>query len=737
MLDEFAFINAGSEADWRRWSRRNVDVSDDGVTLASRATLTADPLSIDALDFDVVPNGNLAVLSPTGGIEIYVTDSNALKPLSVMGYDGDTFGTPSHVGAMRDGIFVLDSEAGRVGQISHRRRRLEWTTDLSADPVAVVGSRKRVYVLDAGDEDRPGALHSLTPQDRVQTVYEGFQEPVDLSVAPDETIWVLDERDGERTLVRVGSDVGLFHAEETTAEVTLPEGFVPESVSAQTTGTLLFAGVGPDDRPLIVEHDREDGSTREYAPPAETELSLVSGTVGESGDENRVYMGDPSREGVAVTKEYVNRKDPDNTRYEGRLTRRFDAGQRGEQWHRATFDIDQGGPDTRIDVSYYTTEGDVDGVDDFSRLPTTEFQDQELRGAGIHGLWDLLQHSPSEIQGVLPGTPSERIETWFDQAQTLVEDEFQRRDDVNSVHDPTDMLTKEATGRYLHVEVRLVGQRDASPRLRSVTTYCPRRSYIRYLPEIYREMSDRTSFLSHFLSIFESVFLDVEGGIKQRRNYFDPEEIPIDYLDWLNEWLAVEMGDGWPERARRDLLMRLPDLYRKRGTRDGVVELIDLYFENVELRERDWAPSLVRIERQLESLVDRGLLTSREAARQIERYWDRSEARDPSEIFVFEHDRLECMPETDRREFYENRIGHPRTFQVLLQPSVPQRHVQEVRSLVDANSPVYTDAEVKQLEQRCRLGGDTFLGVNSVLPTREFEAEGSTLGQETILEPNR
>lgn len=735
MSEEFSFLTSRTRADWEEWIRRNVRVSDDGVTLATEPTVTASRLGFEAVDFDVNPNGNLAVVLPSGTVSVYASGAGELKRLSLAGTDESGVERPAAVGTTNERIYVFDDDRPRVAAYSRRWRDLVETADLDVNPVAVVGSQQRVYVLDTSGSDRP-AVHTLSADERSRTLREGLGTPVDISVGPDETMYVLDHDDATPSVSRVDVDAGRFSAEPSRVDLSLPDGFTPWSVSAQTVETLFLAGNDADGRSGVVEWEMATGTVEQYETPDRKWATLVSGTVGTSGHDERVYLQSPSGESWKLTKTSVNRKDPETTRYEGRLTRRLDSGEQDTQWHRTKLDVDQLGPDSRVDVAYYTSDGSTEGIDDFGEVGVTAEQAAELRAVGIDGLYDLANTTPETVGNVLPTTTAEETETWVERARTLVEREFERRDDVRDAHGPTDMLLREATGRYLHLSVRLVGRRDAAPTLRSLTTYCPRRSYVRYLPDIYREESDDSSFLARFLSLFESVFVDMEAEIERRGKYFDPEQIPADSLSWLNEWLAVEQGEEWPETARREYLARAPELYKQRGTRRGLEAAVGLYLDHVDLPERDWAASLVRIERRLESLVDRGFLSTDEAVRDIEDYRERSESPSATDVYFLEHGQLTDVSDPDKRDAFERLVGQPRRFQVLVHPSVSEAHLTDIEEIIQSHKPVYTDCGVTRLDERYRLGENTYLGINSACPVREFQVGETVLGAETRLRPD-
>lgn len=100
-----------------------------------------------------------------------------------------------------------------------------------------------------------------------------------------------------------------------------------------------------------------------------------------------------------------------------------------------------------------------------------------------------------------------------------------------------------------------------------------RGQYLRYLPALY----ERDELMGRFLMLFESFWAPLEGIVDQLPFYFDPRTAPPDLLPWLASWLDLTLDARWPEEKRRQLLHSAVDLYRKRGTRQGLQEYLELY----------------------------------------------------------------------------------------------------------------------------------------------------------------
>ena len=743
MTTEFAFLSAGTPTDWNRWSPRNVAIGDDGVTLATELALDSTALGVSALDIDRNPNGNVCVLGPDGEVAVYLPAAGRLSSLSLDGYASANITSPLGVGTTTHGIYVIDGETGSLSAFGRRRREYEWTIPCGTTPRRITGSDTRVYVLDAGDdssataadtdakdESASGCIHAIDPSGQRRTVVEGLRSPIDFAVGADEDLYVLGRTaTGAVGVFRADEDVGRFD-QPIVLPVDLPAGFEPSGIAANHSGEIVLSATDETTTRLL----RYDPSTESTTALPDVEGAFrapVGDTGSHTASPGELYLRRADGEIYLVEERPTNRKDPASMRYEGAVIGRFDSGVRGMNWHRATLELGAHPPGTRVDVAYYASECETEGIDDLSKLPAQ--RQQSLRAAGIESLWDLIEYTPDQLASMIGGLTVSSATEMLQTARGFLEIEFSTREDVTTVASPEDMLFVGAEGQYLHVEIRFIGTRRSAPELRSLRAYCPRQSYLRYLPEVYQEQDRRSPFLSRFLSIFESVFVDIEETLRGDTGILDPQEIPVDYLSWLTEWLAVDIGETWPESARRELLERAPELYKMRGTKQGLVALSEIYFRHVEIPQRPWEATLVRLERQLEALFERGYLTSREAADTFAAYQTMADRDRPTRLGFFEYADFDGMTDLDRRELYLREVGHPRQFAVLLHPDLPTEHVHAVEGVVEAEKPVYTDAAVGQLPKRFAVEEGAYLGINTVLPNRQFDLGTAALGQQTTI----
>jgi phage tail-like protein len=126
------------------------------------------------------------------------------------------------------------------------------------------------------------------------------------------------------------------------------------------------------------------------------------------------------------------------------------------------------------------------------------------------------------------------------------------------------------------------------------------KTLLAHLPAIYQEQdSEDKPLLGDFLSAFEAVLLDQEGSIESGKTeakreassqtveglgrkiarlyqLFDPQETPEKFLSWLASWAALSLHANLSPVKQRNLIARIIPLYRIRGTRAYMEQLLAL-----------------------------------------------------------------------------------------------------------------------------------------------------------------
>ena len=85
------------------------------------------------------------------------------------------------------------------------------------------------------------------------------------------------------------------------------------------------------------------------------------------------------------------------------------------------------------------------------------------------------------------------------------------------------------------------------------------------------------AFAQRLCDGLDSVLAPVPSTIDNFWAYLDPALAPIDFVEWLATWVGLELDQTWPEERRRELVAKAIKLYERRGTADGLADLIELY----------------------------------------------------------------------------------------------------------------------------------------------------------------
>ena len=133
------------------------------------------------------------------------------------------------------------------------------------------------------------------------------------------------------------------------------------------------------------------------------------------------------------------------------------------------------------------------------------------------------------------------------------------------------------------------------------------RKLLDYLPAIYRE----DPFLDTYLAAFEKVLLGRNDGVKipgekegaETRSLeetidriptlFDPldKDTPKDFLPWLAGWAALSLRADLEEAVQRAFIANIIQRYRRRGTKENLIELLKIFTKTTPEIDEDAVPS--------------------------------------------------------------------------------------------------------------------------------------------------
>lgn len=131
---------------------------------------------------------------------------------------------------------------------------------------------------------------------------------------------------------------------------------------------------------------------------------------------------------------------------------------------------------------------------------------------------------------------------------------------------------------------------DELPASRLIKVEIATRPWIQYLPGIYQDADEENAdFLQRFLLISAHLSSGIEESLEFVHELFDPRITEGRWLPWLASWLAMPLLEGWSEEKRREIVQRTPELYRKRGTAEGLKLALRLFADvKAEIHEGEW-----------------------------------------------------------------------------------------------------------------------------------------------------
>jgi phage tail-like protein len=273
-----------------------------------------------------------------------------------------------------------------------------------------------------------------------------------------------------------------------------------------------------------------------------------------------------------------------------------------------------------------------------------------------------------------------------------------------------DFLVDQPPGRYLFLRLRLTGDGRATPVVRRIRLDFPRVTSMEFLPPVYREEAEAEDFTERFLSLFDASIAELDRAIERAPALLDVDGAPDELLPWLGSFLDVAFDRGWEADRLRNILRAVPDLYRRRGTKEGLAQAIRLVF--------DAEPAIQELaaERSWGGLGDATRLGS-------VRLFGKSRAR-----FRLGNSALSSAP---LRSF-----GDPDTdpltaqayrFRVLVPPgrSVAPVDRDRLERLIASQKPAHTVASIRLGGEGFIIGGRSAVGVDTVLASLSPPVLGS------------
>ena len=294
----------------------------------------------------------------------------------------------------------------------------------------------------------------------------------------------------------------------------------------------------------------------------------------------------------------------------------------------------------------------------------------------------------------------------------------------NSNNSINDALFENAIGQYLILKFEFFGDGFHSPGINSVRVYFQRDSYLRYLPATYQEDARGQDFLERYLSLYESMSLEIDEKVSNITQYFDADVQGKEFLDWLSSWLAILIDENWPESKQRILLKESFELYKCRGTQKTLRRMIEIYTGSKVAIVEHWRLRPPIILNQMVKLGINSFVGPKRTQRLI--------VEETSRIGEFTLDEFEDSPEAPfAKDAYD--------FTVIADTSKLTNASDEktLRRLIESEKPAHTRYFLRTTgSAEAALGTHSLLGVNTILgkgsqPMRI--GKNSRIGKDTLV----
>ena len=703
-VQEANFLTLHKKSAWERALLVNLDASDRGLRIrqgseyALDREMTLEELTggVTVTDFAVGPCHLLYILDARARtIWVYDSYQESVERIECIGALLDS---PTSITYAPGTLYVADADAARrVFTLAEVNWQIRWAVGDETRPSAegftptepftpvdlAVSEAGDLYALDGANRavlkfDAGGWLAGVFGYVQLKA-----SDPKALALSPEGYLYVLDPaakrvwkfdtgKDGEVVSENLIDFAGLMSP----PQQKLPVTFQPSGFAVDTQGDL-YVGDGYTGGPRpVTSVDEDDRFIRRFDKEGKYlgEVGDFRGAVAQlalDGEDWLYVFGEETEKKISVLKPGLKYSKLKGTSLvKGRyFSQALDSAELGTEWHKFVAEADIPA-NTQIQISHYaadekqvTIRSRTTNLDKY--LEDAAELSEEARAQRAADL-DALDWSPSVVNA-------------------------------------TDALILGGVGRYLWLRVEIIGNEEQSPSINSLRLDFPRSTYLRYLPAVYQEDDTSRDFLERFLSLFETFFAELEGRIAHIARYFDVDSSLAtgDFLRWLASWLAVSVDKGWSEERLRALVRAAPEIYKKRGTRAGLEEMVEIFTGERPLIIEHFQTTCAHAVEQQQTASDH------EARVEIE-------------------------------ELYRSLYGtDPYCFCVLLRPFQVsgEEERKAVRRIIDAEKPAHTCAGMLVLQPWIHLDMHTYLDVNTYLsqPSARLDLN-SAIPRDTLLD---
>jgi phage tail-like protein len=305
--------------------------------------------------------------------------------------------------------------------------------------------------------------------------------------------------------------------------------------------------------------------------------------------------------------------------------------------------------------------------------------------------------------------------------------------------DIRDFFIGGAAAQFLWVGALFSGDGRGSPIVSQLRVEFDHDGYANDLPAIYRTETPAGEFLPRFLSLFETLFEELENKIGGLSRLFDPEATPNDFLPWLASWLALDLDENWSEQKQREMIAWAFEHYGRRGTVRGLREALlmkagaQVIVEEPVLTAAWWSLP-----------VEAAACSCGQVSYAKEKTWTSTEtsvlgvstmlaSAQPQGAVLGTTATLDYSHLITNEEFgaplFES-VAHQFSVQVYRSQLHCADTLAELRGIVESEKPAHTDYHLCIIEPRMRVGFQSRVGIDAVIggpPMQTRLGEGSEL----------
>ena len=131
------------------------------------------------------------------------------------------------------------------------------------------------------------------------------------------------------------------------------------------------------------------------------------------------------------------------------------------------------------------------------------------------------------------------------------------------------------SGRYIWLKLEFVILELRELRVNKLKLQIRGEQMMDYLPALYREADGENGFMTRYLSIFDSIFFEMDDAIAGLADSLDYRIAKGGLLRFLSEWLCIEDVAYLSEERLREKISRASEEYRSIGVKRSLISWIE------------------------------------------------------------------------------------------------------------------------------------------------------------------